>query len=210
VLDAVKPGQLVCDLGTSGIDTVKRLERVLAEREVRFVDAPVSGSVPTVQAGRLLVMAGGSAQDVADVTPVLAPVAANVIHVGEVGAGQAMKLAVNLIVYATNAAISEALVLAETAGIHREVAYDVLQNSVVSSPFLTYKRAAFLDDSEPVAMSLALVNKDLGLILALARELEVSQPVTAAVAQRVTAACTEGYAAHDMASLRRFSPRSPA
>jgi 3-hydroxyisobutyrate dehydrogenase len=208
VLDALTPRHLVCDLGTSGIDAVTTLGRVLRAHGVRFVDAPVSGSVPTVNAGQLLVMASGSASDVAYLAPLLAPVASKVIHVGDIGAGQAMKLAVNLIVYATNAAISEAMVLAESAAIPGEIAYDVLQSSVIASPFLTYKRAAFLDDAQPVAMALALVSKDLTLVRALGHELKAPQPVTVAVAQLVTDACARGYAAKDMASLHQFLPLS--
>jgi 3-hydroxyisobutyrate dehydrogenase-like beta-hydroxyacid dehydrogenase len=208
VLGTLTPRHLVADLGTSGTEAVEAVGRVLKERGVRFVDAPVSGSVSTVNAGQLLIMASGSPADVAALESVLAPVASAVIRVGDIGAGQVMKLAVNLIVYATNAAISEALVLAESAAIPRETVYDVLQSSVVVSPFLKYKRTAFLDDQQPVAMALALVCKDLGLIRELAQRLDVSQPMTAAVADLVTDACAQGFGSLDMASLSRFLPLS--
>jgi len=115
-----------------------------------------------------------------------------------------MKLAVNLIVHNLNAAVSEALALATTAGISGEAAYDVFEQSVIAAPFVGYKRAAFLDARTPVAMSLDLVNKDLQLVAELAGELGVRLPVTDAAARSVAAACAAGFGLDDMASLTRF------
>ena len=128
----------------------------------------MSGSVATVAAGQLLVMASGAAADVDAATPVLSAFAARVIRVGDAGQGQAMKLAVNLVVHDLNSAVSESLVLAEGAGIDPATAYDVLENSAVGAPFVRYKRAAFLEADQPVAMSLDLVAKDFRLIAELA------------------------------------------
>jgi 3-hydroxyisobutyrate dehydrogenase-like beta-hydroxyacid dehydrogenase len=124
--------------------------------------------------------------------------------VGEVSAGQAMKLAVNLVVHDLNAALAEALVLAENVGIAREDAYDVLADSVVAAPFVGYKRAAFLDPDTPVAMSLDLVRKDLRLIAELAADVGVAIEVTTAAEAVVEAACEAGHGSEDMAALSRF------
>lgn len=204
VLAALRRGSVVCDLGTSGVDTATALEAGLAAAGVRFVDAPVSGSVPAVEAGTLLVMAGGDPAAVDAARPVLEAVARRVLRVGGAGAGQAMKLAVNLVVHDLNAALSEALILAESAGITRESAYDVLQDSVVGAPFVAYKRAAFLDPGTPVAMSLDLVLKDLGLITALAADHGVPCGVTEAARTSVRDACAAGLGGQDMAALSRF------
>jgi len=114
-----------------------------------------------------------------------------------------MKLSVNLVVHGLNAVVSEALQLAENAGITRKSAYDVLQESVVAAPFVKYKRAAFLDESEPVAMSLNLVHKDLALIAALAARVGSPAPVTASVVRAVGDAVDAGMGAFDMAALSR-------
>jgi 3-hydroxyisobutyrate dehydrogenase len=209
VLSALAEGVVVCDLGTSGPAAARTLAARLSQAGVSFVDAPVSGSVPAVVAGTLLVMAAGDPAAVRAAEPVLAAFARRVIRVGEAGAGQAMKLAVNLVVHDLNAALAEALVLAEKSGITRQAAYDVLQDSVVGAPFVTYKRAAFLDPSTPVAMSLDLVLKDLGLVAALAAELGVDDPVTLAARTRVAAACEAGFASQDMAALSRFQDSRP-
>jgi 3-hydroxyisobutyrate dehydrogenase len=204
VLTRLTPGAVVCDLGTSGVAAVHDLEAGLRGAGARFLDAPVSGSVPAVQSGSLLVMAGGDEDAVTAASDVLSAFARRVIHVGGVGSGQAMKLAVNLVVHNLNAAVSEALALATNAGISGDAAYDVFEESVIAAPFVGYKRAAFLDPRTPVAMSLDLVNKDLRLIAELASELGVPVPVTDAAVRSVAAACAAGFGPDDMASLTRF------
>jgi 3-hydroxyisobutyrate dehydrogenase-like beta-hydroxyacid dehydrogenase len=211
VVTAMRAGALVCDLGTSGVAAAHRLADTLSAAGLQFVDAPVSGSVPAVEGGSLLVMASGDPAAVQRVSAVLAAFAGKVTYVGQAGAGQAMKLAVNLVVHNLNAAVSEALVLAASAGIARESAYSVLQDSVVGAPFVNYKRAAFLDPSAPVAMSLDLVLKDLRLITEFAQELGVPVDVTRANLAVVAAACDAGFGPQDMAALSRaLLPADPA
>ena len=204
VLAALTPGAVVCDLGTSGASAAIDIATGLRGARVRFVDAPVSGSVPAVEAGTLLVMAGGEPDAIDAARTVLGAFARKIVHVGPAGAGQTMKLAVNLVVHDLNAAVSEALLMAKTAGIAAEDAYDVFEDSVVAAPFVVYKRAAFLDPQTGVAMSLDLVHKDLRLITGLADELGVSIPVTDAAAESVAAARSAGYGPDDMAALTRF------
>ena len=208
VLDAMADGCLVVDLATSGVATSLAVADGLRASGKRFVDAPVSGSVPAVEAGTLLVMAAGSSEDVAEAAGVLGAFAKEVLRVGDVGAGQAMKLAVNLVVHDLNAAVGEALQLAEGSGVTRELAYDVLERSVVAAPFVTYKRAAFLDPDTPTAMTLALVAKDLRLICDQAEEAGLPLPVTRRVSSRVEEVVATGWGARDMADLSRF-PEDP-
>jgi len=204
VLASLRPGAVVCDLGTSGIAAAQALAQGLASAGCAFVDAPVSGSVSTVQAGQLLVMASGDEGAIDQLRPVLAAFAKRVAFLGAAGAGQAMKLSVNLVVHGLNAVVSEALVLATRAGIDPAAAYDVFSDSVVAAPYVLYKRAAFLDPSAPVAMTLDLVAKDLGLISAAADDLDVTITATRAVAAEVDASLAAGYGGQDMAALTRF------
>jgi 3-hydroxyisobutyrate dehydrogenase len=204
VVAAMRPNAVVCDLGTSGVTAAHTVSTALTAAGKRFVDAPVSGSVPTVAAGQLLVMASGDPDAIDELTPVLSAFAKLVVRVGAAGSGQAMKLAVNLVVHQLNAAVSEALVLATRAGIHADAAYDVFQASVIGAPFVQYKRAAFLSDDIPVAMSLDLTAKDLGLIAGFADSLSLSAVATRAVRSQVEAACSAGFGSRDMADLFRF------
>jgi 3-hydroxyisobutyrate dehydrogenase-like beta-hydroxyacid dehydrogenase len=209
LLGALAPDAVVCDMGTSGVDAARSIASAYAAAHRRFVDAPVSGSVATVAAGQLLVMAAGAVEDVESVTPVLSAFAARVVRVGDAGQGQAMKLAVNLVVHDLNAALSESLVLAEGAGIDLATAYDVLESSAVGAPFVRYKRAAFLDDHQPVAMSLDLVAKDLRLVADLAAEQGREVALTRVAQEVVDAAVTAGHGALDMAGLRAFLASQP-
>jgi 3-hydroxyisobutyrate dehydrogenase len=204
VLAALAPEAVVCDLATSGVAASRELESGITGAGARFVDTPVSGSVPVVEQGAVLVMAGGEEAALEAAKPVLGAFARTVVRLGPVGAGQAMKLAVNLIVHDLNAAVSEALVLAEAAGITREKAYDVLCDSVVAAPFVLYKRQAFLDPATDVAMSLGLSGKDLSLIVDLATSNGLDVPVTQATRRVVEAACARGWADRDMSALSRI------
>lgn len=198
------PGVIVVDLGTSGVAATRRLAEGLGAAGIAFVDAPVSGSVPAVQSGTLLVMASGEPEVIAAAAPVLSAFARKVIRVGDVGAGQVMKLAVNLVVHDLNAALAESLRVAENSGIERGDAYTVLQESVVGAPFVQYKRPAFVEPGTPVAMRLALVAKDLDLVLELARSEGVRIPVTERALEAVQEAVAAGYGERDMADLSRI------
>ncbi len=204
VLAAARAGVIFCDMGTSGVATAKVLEASLTNAGHRFIDSPVSGSVPAVETGQLLVMASGQKSSVDQAAPVLAAFAKKVVYVGESGAGQVMKLAVNLIVHSLNSAVSEALTLATSAGIDRGAAYDVFQDSSIAAPYVLYKRSAFLGETQVVAMSLDLVLKDLGLILALAEGERVPVRTAIAVRDEIAVACEAGFGSSDMAALAIF------
>jgi len=152
------------EMSTVGPDKSRDLAERASSRGVEWLDAPVSGSVTVAEAGKLSVMAGGEQAAFDRAEAVLRAFSSNRTLLGPAGSGSAMKLAVNLLIASTSHALSEALVLAESAGIAREDAYGVIEAGAVSSPFVKYKRAAFLDpDGEPVAFSLDLMRKDLRL-----------------------------------------------
>lgn len=169
VAAGLRRGAVVAETSTVAPRTVLDLWPLVEPTGAALLDAPVSGSVSLVEEGALTVMAGGDPGAVDRARPVLDALAAKVFHVGDLGAGMTMKLAVNNVVHALNQALSEALVLAEQAGVSRSAAYDVFAASAVAAPFVHYKRQSFEHPEQaPVAFSLELVAKDLDLILALA------------------------------------------
>ena len=158
-----------------------------------------------VDSGQLTVMAGGDRAALELARPVLASFASRVFHLGDVGAGATMKLVVNAVVAGLNAALSEALVLAEKAGLDRSTTYDVLESSAVAAPFVKYKRAAFVDpESAAVAFSLALAKKDLDLIARLASQVGARMDQSAATRALVTEAVTSGLADADISALAAY------
>ncbi len=171
----LRDGAVVLEMSTIDPGTVAEIAPAVEAAGATLLDAPVSGSVALVDQGALTIMAGGPSGAVAKARPVLDALAAKVYEVGDLGSGATMKLAVNAIVHAVNMALSEALVLAEKAGVDRATAYEVFANSAAGSPFISYKEAAFLNPEEtPVAFSLDLVAKDLDLILGLAEREDVA------------------------------------
>jgi 3-hydroxyisobutyrate dehydrogenase-like beta-hydroxyacid dehydrogenase len=202
IVAGVGAGTVVCDTSTVDPRTARRTAELVAKAGGAALDAPVSGSVSTVESGKLVILAGGAEADLDRARPVLELISARVFHLGPAGAGAAMKLAVNGVVHAINQAVSEALVVAESAGIARSAAYDVLAAGAAGAPFVQYKRAAFEDpEGTPVAFTLDLVAKDLDLLLALADRFGV--PVAQARANRaaVGAAVDAGMGDADISAI---------
>jgi len=201
VLAALRPGAVAVDMGTSGPAVVRELADAVARVGAGFVDAPVSGSVGAAREATLTVMAGGDADVVARVTPVLQAVAARVHHVGPTGAGAALKLAINAALFALTEAVAEALVVAERSGIPPAVAYDVLLDSAVAAPAVRYRRAAFLDPRVPVSFRLDLAAKDLALLREHCSVVGSPSPLADAVGRVVGEAVASGFGGRDLASL---------
>lgn len=195
-------GTVVADTSTIDPRTAIRTGDLVRDAGAAHLDAPVSGSVPTVESGQLTVLAGGAADDLERARPVLSTLAARVVHVGAAGAGATIKLAVNGIVHALNQALSEALVIAEAAGVDRTTAYDVFAASVIGAPFVQYKRAAFVDPGgAPPAFTLDLVGKDLDLLLGLAGRVGVPAEQARTNRAAVAGAVAAGLGDRDMSVI---------
>jgi 3-hydroxyisobutyrate dehydrogenase-like beta-hydroxyacid dehydrogenase len=184
--------------------TVREIAPLVGARGAALLDAPVSGSVPLVEAGTLLIMVGGDAAALERARPVLEAMSKKVVHVGGLGAGATTKLAVNALIHGIGVALSESLVLAERAGIERSTAYEVFASGAAASPFVLYKRPAFEHpDETPVAFSLDLVAKDLDLILELAREAGAPMPQAESNRAAIGRAVAAGLGSADMSALAR-------
>lgn len=202
ILSGIDSGTMAIDTSTVDPSTIISVGERADATGAYFIDCPVSGSVSTVEAGALTVMAGGPPELVARAGPVLAPIAKSVIRVGDRGAGSACKLAVNALVHGLNIALAEALVLAEKAGVDREVAYEVFSSGAAGAPFVQYKKEAFLrPDEAPVAFSLDLVAKDLELITGLGDRIGVPMAQTRAGFEVVREAITSGIGHRDMSAI---------
>jgi 3-hydroxyisobutyrate dehydrogenase-like beta-hydroxyacid dehydrogenase len=200
------PANAVCvDMATVSPGTVARLHDLVTERGSSFVDAPVSGSVAAATAATLTIMAAGEPDAVERARSVLDHLGAPVIAMGPSGAGCAMKLVVNAILHSLNGAVSEALVLAERAGIERTDAYAVLVESAVAAPFVQYRRASFeRPDESPVAFRLDLAAKDIRLALALAADVGADLPQARTNLDVLTRAVDAGFEDRDETALAEY------
>ena len=205
VVEGVGPDSVVIDTSTVDPRTIELVGRAVDEAGAGFLDCPVSGSVSTVEAGTLTVMAGGDAEMLERVRPVLEALASRVIHVGGRGAGAATKLAVNNLLLGLNGALAEALVLAERAGVDRETAYEVFASGAGGAPFVQYKRAAYEHPEDtPVAFSLDLVAKDLELITALGERVGAPMQQARTTLEIVRGAIANGFGGRDLSAVAVF------
>jgi len=206
--DAVEgfhPGQVVLEMSTIAPPTVLGIAPAVRAAGAALLDAPVSGSVPVVERGELLIMVGGDADALDRARPVLEALSSRVIHVGELGAGATTKLAVNALVHGLGVALAESLVLAERAGVERSTAYEVFASGAAAAPFVLYKRAAFeRPDETPVAFRLDLVAKDLDLILALAERVGAPMPQAVSNRDEIGSALAAGLGERDMSVLAEY------
>ena len=199
---------VVCDASTVAPATVRGLNPLVAQKDAILLDTPVSGSVSTVESGTLTVMVGGDQDALDRARPVLETVAESLFDLGDIGAGATMKLVVNSLVHSLNVAVSEALVLAEKAGLDRETAYDIFEAGAAGAPYVKYKREAFLRPGEvPVAFSLDLVAKDQELIHDLAAQVGARMEQGEASRKLVAEAVSAGLAERDISEVAEFLRR---
>jgi 3-hydroxyisobutyrate dehydrogenase-like beta-hydroxyacid dehydrogenase len=205
VAAGIKEGTLALDTSTVDPSTIDEVGRALDDRGATFIDCPVSGSVSSVEAGTLTIMAGGEPDSIARARPLLTSISKRLIRVGERGAGSACKLAVNSLLHGLNIALSEALVLAERAGVDRATAYEVFASGAAGAPFLDYKREAYENPEEAtVAFSLDLVYKDLELITSLGDRVGAPMKQAMCGLEIVREAVASGMAGDDLSAVASY------
>jgi 3-hydroxyisobutyrate dehydrogenase/2-hydroxy-3-oxopropionate reductase len=193
---------VVADTSTVDPETVRALGAEVARAGSTLLDTPVSGSVSVVEAGQLLVMAGGDEGTVEKARPALEAFSRRILVLGPLGSGATMKLAVNSLVHALNVALAEALVLAEKAGVERSAAYEVFASGATAAPFVLYKRTAYEDPTgTPVAFALDLVAKDLDLAAEMADRVGAQVPQMAANRAVVQRALDAGLGQSDLSAV---------
>jgi 3-hydroxyisobutyrate dehydrogenase len=211
ILESVPSGRLCVDMSTIDPAVSRRVAGALAKRQVRFLDAPVSGGVPGAVDGTLAIMVGGDARDLEEARPALAAMGANVIHVGAVGSGEAAKICNNLIAGVAAVAVSEAFRIAEGFGVDPKVLTEVIAKSSGNTWVMQQAhpvpglvaRAASSRDYEPGFMT-DLMAKDLGLAVNAARELRVPAVVAAAAQQVLRLASSHGLGRKDFTAVYTF------
>jgi len=200
VIEALRPGSVVLEMSTIGPEAVVKIAAM--RDDVHVLDAPVSGSVSVAESAQLFAMVGGALDGYTKASPVLDAMTKGHLLLGPSGAGAAMKLALNAMIAVTNESIAETLALATRFGIDDERVYDVLAGGVLASPFVLYKRGAFLHpETEPVAFTTDLMHKDTKLAAALADNHGVRMPALRAAAAVLEEAAERGLGDADMASV---------
>ena len=192
-------GKLFIDMSTVSPEVSRTTAAKVRAKGADMVDAPVSGSVITLQQGKLSVMVGGSKETFERVQPLLLDIGPKVTHVGDNGLALAMKIAVNLSLAVQMMAFSEGVLLAEKSGIRRDVAVDVLTHSAVASPMIQYRGPFILEQPEEAWFDCSMMQKDMLLAMELGRQLNVPVPTTAISNEFLTAARGMGWEKKDFA-----------
>src|SRR5256712_266708 len=195
------PGKIVVDMSTVSPALSRAVAAKVREQGARMVDAPVSGSVATLEQGKLAIMVGGDRVTFDKVKPILDDIGPKVTYVGGNGLAVSMKIATNISVAVQILAFAEGVLLAEKSGIARDVAVDVLTHSVVGSPVLQYRGPFVLQMPDEAWFNVNMMQKDVQLALEMGRQLGVPLPTTAATNEWLTAARAMGLAEKDFAAV---------
>jgi 3-hydroxyisobutyrate dehydrogenase-like beta-hydroxyacid dehydrogenase len=201
VLAGLSAGKIYIDMSSVSPAASRELAGTVAAAGARMIDAPVSGSVSTLEEGKLSIMVGGDEAAFSEVESILRDIGPMVTYVGENGQAVAMKMATNLSLAVQMLAFSEGVLLAEKSGIVRETAVRVLLNSVVASPMLKYRGRFVLEQPDEAWFDVNMMQKDLLAALEMGRELDVPLPTTATTNELLTAARAMGFEKKDFAVL---------
>jgi len=201
ILAGLTAGKYFIDMSTISPEVSRALAAKVRAKGADMIDAPVSGSVITLQEGKLSVMVGGRPETFERLKPLLLDIGPKVTRVGDNGLALSMKIAVNLSLAVQMMAFSEGVLLAEKSGIAREVAVDVLTHSAVASPMIVYRGPFVLQQPEEAWFDVNMMQKDMLLAMDLGRRLNVPVPTTAISNEFLTAARGMGWEKLDFAVM---------
>jgi len=196
-----KSGTLHIDCSTIRPDVARQLATAGVEHDLRVVDAPVSGGQAGAVDAKLSIMVGGADADVEVARPLLEAMGSTVVHVGPAGAGQTVKAANQLMVAGHLELLAESIVFLEAQGVDTTAAVKVLGGGLAGSTVLDSKAAGMLERSFDPGFRVDLHHKDLGIVMAAAREAGVAIPLGAHVADLVSSLRAQGHGDLDHSAM---------
>lgn len=197
-------GKLLIEMSTIRTSTILGLVPHVEARGGRLVDAPVSGTLQPAREGKLLIMAGGRAEDVARARPVFEVIGRRTEHVGPNGAGTTMKLALNLPMAIFWAGLAEAVTMGTQFGLDTAQMLDIYLDSPVALPALRMKAPLMLGEQQEVAFDVTGVRKDLIAMIATGQDAGVPMPTSSAALGHFAAATAAGYGEHDLIAVVEY------
>lgn len=201
ILAGLTPGKTYVDMSTVSPAVSRDIAAQVKELGANMLDSPVSGSVITLEEGKLTLMVGGDAAAFEEIKPILLDIGPRATHVGGNGLAVTMKIATNLSLAVQMLAFSEAVLLAEKSGIKRETAVEVLVNSVIASPMVKYRGPFVMGMPEEAWFNVNMMQKDMNLALELGRQVDVPLPTSAVTNEILTAARGMGLEEEDFAII---------
>lgn len=208
LLPGLRPGSLVVDLSTVGSGTAIEAARRVREQGADFLDAPVTGGVEGAKNGTLAIMAGGAAETLERARPVLEAMGSRVIHMGDVGSGQATKAVNQIMCAGINEAVTEALAFGARLGLDLDKVIEVVSGGAAGNWFLEKRGATMTRGIFQPGFKLALHQKDLKICLSMAEQLGIHLPLTEMTSEDYAKLLEQGHGDEDISSLYRLK-RNP-
>ncbi len=211
ILDLLRPGMVVVDLGTSPLQLTRELAALVAERGATFVDAPVARTRAAAEQGELSIMVGGDEETLARIRPLLECMASDITYCGGTGSGQVVKILNNMVLFATGAALAEALALGRRAGVDGKVLFDALsRGSADSFALRNHGLKAILPNEFPSrSFSTIYARKDLSYALEIGKFFSLAMPSAENIERLFNAAIDAGYGEKYWPVVARIIDREP-
>ena len=204
VIEGARPGCIVADMSSIAPLASQQIAASLAEKGIEMLDAPVSGGQPKAIEGTLSVMVGGKQEVFDRCEPVFKAMAASVVRVGNIGAGNVTKLANQVIVALNIAAVSEAMVLAAKAGVEPELVFQAIRGGLAGSTVMDAKAPLMLDRKFNPGFRINLHIKDLANALETSQEVGAPLPLTASVMEIMRSLSADGLGDSDHGAMVRY------
>jgi 3-hydroxyisobutyrate dehydrogenase len=204
LLPGLKPGATVIDLSTVSQDTARIAAQRVRSRGADFLDAPVTGGMEGARTASLAIMVGGEPATLAGVRPILDSIGTRIIHMGEVGSGQATKAVNQIMCAGINQAVTEALGFGSRLGLDMDKVIQVVSGGAAGNWFLDKRGPSMTQGSFTPGFKLALHHKDLKICQRMAGEIGTALPLTDMTADHYTQLMAEGHGDEDISALYRL------
>lgn len=203
-LSHLRPNALWVDCSSVNPSFSRKMAAEAAARQIRFVDAPVTGSAPAAAEAKLIFWVGAKEVDLERIRPLLLCMGNKIVHTGEQGAGTSMKMVINLLLGTGMAAFAEAMALGEGLGLSPEMLFDSLLGTPAVAPFLAAKREKIASGNYAAEFPLRWMQKDMHLASVSAYEAGVAMPITNVTKEMYRLTMREGYETADFSAIFEF------
>ena len=204
VLAGADAGHLIIDMSSIEPGTSQKIGADCKAKQVRFLDAPVSGGEPGAIAGELAIMVGGSASDFEQAKPLFEVLGKSSVRCGDHGAGNVTKLANQIVVGANIHALAEALTLATKAGVDPETVFNAIKGGLAGSTVMNAKAPMMIERNFQPGFRIELHYKDINNAMETAKALQIPLQVTANLQQVLTALVNSGDGGNDHSGILRY------
>jgi 3-hydroxyisobutyrate dehydrogenase len=208
IVKTIKPGAVVVDMSTVSSTTARKASAILAEKQVAFLDAPVSGGVEGANKGTLAMMVGGEQQALEIVRPVLETMSARIIHMGDSGSGQATKAVNQIMAAGINQAVTEALAFGQAQELAMDKVIEVISGGAAGNWFLQHRGPTMTSGTFAPGFKIALHHKDLIICQQMAEQSGVDSVLTDMTLADYKRLMTEGYGDEDISALYRLKRKN--